>query len=73
MSTKRDSNRLRVLRAEQRMTQLDLSRKSRINPTRISFIENGHVAPTVDECERIARALKTAVTVVFPAQDAVAS
>ena len=67
MSTKHESNRLRVFRAEQRMTQFALSRKSRINPTRISFIENGHVEPTLDEQERIARALKAPVGDVFPA------
>lgn len=70
MSTERKRNRLRVLRAEQRMTQLTLARKVRINQTRISFIENGHVEPTPEERDRLARALKVAVTDAFPTEDA---
>ncbi len=72
--SKPERNRLRVLRAERRITQLALARKTRINPTRISFIENGHVDPTPDERDRLARALKTEVAELFPpADEAVAS
>lgn len=73
MSTKRDPNRLRVLRAERRMTQLTLARKARINVTRISFIENSLVEPTDVEQKRLARALKADVQDVFPVPEAVAS
>ena len=73
MSTKRELNRLRVLRAERRMTQLTLARKSRINVTRVSFIENGLVDPAPKERDRLARALKADVIEVFPSQEAVAS
>lgn len=68
-------NRLRVFRAERRMTQLTLSRKAKVNVTRISFIENGLAEPKPDECERLARALKAEVGEVFPApqQEAMAS
>jgi len=55
---KPESNRLRVLRAEQRVTQLTLSRKAHINPSRISFIENGHVEPTPEERAKLAKALR---------------
>ncbi len=55
------------------MTQLTLARKSRVNPTRISFIENGHVKPTDAERDRLARALKADVVEVFPVREAVAS
>lgn len=57
------------------MTQLSLARKSRINVTRISFIENGLVDPKPEERDRLARALKANLTEVFPAttDEAVAS
>lgn len=60
------TNRLRVVRAERRMTQRTLATKTRISTSRISFIENGIEAPTDAEQRRIARALKTDVHVVFP-------
>jgi transcriptional regulator with XRE-family HTH domain len=71
---KPETNRLRVVRAERRVTQLALARKSQINATRISFIENGHVEPTASERDRIARALRVSVEIVFPPnQEAAAS
>ena len=70
---KPEPNRLRVLRAERRVTQLTLARRAHVNPTRISFIENGHVEPTPEERDRLARALKVAVTDAFPTEAAVAS
>jgi len=60
------TNRLRVLRAERRMTQFALARKARINPTRLSFIENAHIDSTPTERTRLARALKVAEIDVFP-------
>lgn len=75
MSTKRELNRLRVLRAERRMTQLTLARKSRINVTRISFIENSLIEPAQKERDRLARALKADIAEIFPVpnNEAVAS
>lgn len=63
---KRDPNRLRMLRAERRLTQMLLSRKSGIQSSRISLIENGLVEPRPHECERLARALKVDIAEVFP-------
>jgi transcriptional regulator with XRE-family HTH domain len=60
-------NRLRVLRAEKRITQLALAKKAGINVATVSFFENGHRAPTPDEQKKLARALKVDVTEVFPA------
>lgn len=54
------------------MTQLSLSRKTRINVTRISFIENGLVQPSDVERSRIARAFSVEPTAVFPESEAVA-
>lgn len=59
------TNRMRVLRAERRMSQADLSRKARINKTRISFLENGHFEPSSQEKKRIARAFGVTVSEVF--------
>lgn len=68
---RKQGNRLRVLRAERRMTQLALGRKAHINQTRISFIENGHVEPTAAERSDLARAFSVDESQVFP--DAVTS
>lgn len=59
-------NRLRVLRAEQDITQLTLARKARVNVTRVSFIENGLADAKPDEREKLAKALGVPVTDVFP-------
>lgn len=48
------------------MTQFQLARKSRINPATVSLIENEHLAPTPEQCDRLARALNVDVSVVFP-------
>lgn len=70
---KREPNRLRLLRAEHRITQIVLSRKSGVQPARISLIENGHVEPTDGERARLAKALGADVAVAFPAREAIAS
>jgi transcriptional regulator with XRE-family HTH domain len=69
---KRDANRLRMLRAERRLTQMLLSRKSGIHASRISLIENGLAEPKPKERDRLARALKVAVAEAFPESEAVA-
>lgn len=62
------ANRLRVVRAEKRVTQeqIETRTKNRISQTRVSKIENGSADPTDDEKKLIARALKTTVEDVFP-------
>lgn len=49
--------RLKVLRAERDLTQLDLALKAEISHNRYWHIENGYKLPTVDEVERLAKAL----------------
>lgn len=51
------NNNLRVLRAKQRLTQLELARRARIGTTRLWKLENGYAQPTADERARIAAAL----------------
>jgi len=64
--TKVTRNRLRVLRAEQHITQLTLARRSSVSTTRISFFENGLIEPTGRERQRLARALKVNEFDIFP-------
>lgn len=63
-------NRLRVLRAETRLTQYNAARKARISHNRFWRIENGYIEPTDDECARLARLFKVDVGQVFPSRAA---
>jgi len=60
-------NRLRVWRAEKRKTQFELARRTGINQTRISLIENSYVEPSPDDRSALARALKVSEAELFPA------
>jgi len=62
----RYSNRLRVLRAETRTTQMDLAAKTKIGMSRYWKIENGYVEATKRERAALARALKVDVQSAFP-------
>lgn len=71
---KQEPNRLRLLRAERRLTQMLLWRKCGIAASRISLIENGVVEATHEERTAIAKALKVSVNDIFPpSEEAVAS
>ena len=58
-------NRLRVLRAERRMSQFSLRLKTGINQSKISFIENDLIEATKDEKEKLAEALEVGVEKIF--------
>lgn len=60
------TNRLRVLRAEKRITQMKLATRARIDVTRYWKIENGYVEPTDTERERISRLLGVQPSDAFP-------
>ena len=62
------TNRLRVLRAEHRITQEQIAAKTHgeLTQTRISLIENGHAEATDAEKRLLARVLKSTVLEVFP-------
>jgi transcriptional regulator with XRE-family HTH domain len=66
-------NRLRVLRAEKEVSQLDIAMKAGVKEYRYWRIENRYVIPTPDECAAIAKALKVPVVDVFPDSEAIAS
>lgn len=59
-------NRVRVRRAELRVTQFEISRKAKINETKLSRIETGLIDPTTDEIQALAKALDTTPTELFP-------
>jgi putative transcriptional regulator len=59
-------NRLRVRRAEQDVTQLELALKVGISDSQISLMERGHIDPTPKLAAKMARALKTTPEALFP-------
>lgn len=58
--------RLRVLRAERRWTQLYLALKANVKQSRISQLENGWTDPTERERKRIAKAFQLPASEIFP-------
>lgn len=63
-------NRLRVQRADRRITQLDTALKAGISANRYWRIENGYDEPTEAERKKLARILKSDVETLFPAVSA---
>jgi transcriptional regulator with XRE-family HTH domain len=59
-------NRMRVIRAERRISQLMLATVARIHPTRLWKIENGYVVPTPRERQTVASALGVSVREIWP-------
>jgi transcriptional regulator with XRE-family HTH domain len=59
-------NRVRVRRAELRVTQFEISRRAKINETKLSRIETGLIDPTADEVKALAKALGTTPVELFP-------
>jgi transcriptional regulator with XRE-family HTH domain len=63
----KNGNRLRVRRAELRITQWDTAKRARISSqSRYSLIENGYAQPSEAERRRLARALKSEEAELFP-------
>ena len=73
MKKRRDTNRLRVLRAEKRISQMDVAERAHMGHNRLWKIENGYVQPDDDERAAIAKALGVPVSDVFPPASAGAS
>jgi transcriptional regulator with XRE-family HTH domain len=59
-------NRVRVRRAELRVTQFEISRRAKINETKLSRIETGLIDPTADEIKKLAKALNATPQELFP-------
>ena len=62
----RNRTRLRVLRAEYRISQMDLARKLGIGTYRCWQLENGYIDPTPKERESFAKFFKVSEADVFP-------
>ena len=58
-------NRLRVVRAEKRISQFRLGLETKISATKISFIENSLVEATDEEKKKLAKALGVAADEIF--------
>ena len=58
-------NRLRIIRAERRVTQFQLRLQTGISPTKISLFENGMVEPRPDEIRKLAKALNVSPAELF--------
>lgn len=61
-------NRLRVLRAERGVSQLDTATAAKIPTHRYWLIENGYREPNAAERRAIARVLRTRIGEAFPRQ-----
>lgn len=59
-------NRLRVLRAEKEISQLDLALRVGISQSKLSLIENDYTEPTAGERASLATALGVSEVEVFP-------
>jgi transcriptional regulator with XRE-family HTH domain len=59
-------NKIRVRRAEQDLTQLQVSQRIGVSASYLSLIENGHVEPSAELRADLARVLQTTETELFP-------
>jgi transcriptional regulator with XRE-family HTH domain len=59
-------NRMRELREYRRLSQAKLAAVTGIHPATISRIEGGVIAPTLEQAEKLAAALGTRETFLFP-------
>jgi transcriptional regulator with XRE-family HTH domain len=58
-------NRLRVVRAERRISQFRLRLETGIHQSKISLFENDLIQPTEDEKQRLAKALRIDIVELF--------
>ncbi len=63
-------NRLRVLRAERRLSQMDVAAHLGCGHNRYWRIENGFQVPTDDEERQLAKLFNTSIKGVFPVRAA---
>lgn len=65
------TNRLRVLRAERRWSQVELARRLGVSRQTVHAIETGKYDPSLPLAFRIARAFDRAIEEIFEPDDAV--
>lgn len=62
------ANRLRVLRAEHRVSQMDAAAALDMSRDRYWKIENGFLEPSDDEAKALARLFKVEINDIFPSR-----
>ncbi len=60
------TNRLRVLRAEKRVSQHQVAQALRCSQSRVSLLENGFAPPTENDVKRLVRLLGVPASEIFP-------
>jgi transcriptional regulator with XRE-family HTH domain len=63
-------DRLRALREERKLSQVDIERRTGLLRAYISSVENGHTVPAVETLEKLARALEVPLYLLFYDGDA---
>ena len=63
---KTSPNRLRVLRAEKRVSQHQVARALRCSQSRVSLLENGFAQPTETDLKRLCKLLGVEQADIFP-------
>lgn len=64
--TKKTAKRLRALRHDRNLTQVQVADKAKMSPNYYAKIERGEVRPSIDMYERLAKALKVTASELFP-------
>lgn len=64
--TKKTAKRLRALRDDRNLTQVQVADKAKMSPNYYAKIERGEVRPSIDMYERLAKALKVTASELFP-------
>ena len=59
-------NKVKGVREERGLTQVELARRIHIHPSNLSSIENGRVTPWPKAKRSLARVLKTPIAELFP-------
>jgi putative transcriptional regulator len=65
------ANRLRVLRAERRLSQQELAERLDISQAQFSKLERGYVEPTPAQCRQLARIFRVPVHALAPSLEKV--
>jgi transcriptional regulator with XRE-family HTH domain len=66
MKNGQSPNRLRVLRAEKRVSQHQVAQTLKCSQSRVSLLENGFATPTDSDIKRLCRLLRVEPSDIFP-------
>lgn len=65
-TTRKTAKRMKSLRIERDLTQAQVAEKAKMSPNYYAKVERGEVRPSIDMYERIAKALKSTASDLFP-------